>query len=230
VKFTPAAGFTANGPGSTHGGIGMVLTSMFKSSAHIRWSGVTMYELAATGVPAFQYSNNNFNIDSGNISWADPTHDMLSTARELMFRTAQRAANVTNPADIHKVEAKVDRIATVYKSHYLFLGLALLFTVVSAISIVPILLGFWNLGRYVTLSPIEIAKAFNAPILGSSDSNMPVNDLLKEAGKREVRYGAVSLAPNSTMAGNFNGGGPEKLIMYDPGSIKAPQEGNLFVG
>jgi hypothetical protein len=77
---------------------------------------------------------------------------------------------------------------------------------------------------------VEIAKAFNAPILGSSDSNMPVDDLLKEAGQREVRYSAVKLAPSGTVGGDLNVGIPEKLVMHEPGSITAPQEGKLFVG
>ena len=42
------------------------------------------------------------------------------------------------------------------------------------------------------MSPIEIAKAFNAPLLSKQNSNATANDLAKSAGSMPVRYGLVS--------------------------------------
>lgn len=41
------------------------------------------------------------------------------------------------------------------------------------------------------MSPIEIAKAFNAPLLAMENSNAKVKELVKSAGHKPVRYGAV---------------------------------------
>ncbi|EAT86178.1 hypothetical protein SNOG_06347 [Parastagonospora nodorum SN15] len=47
------------------------------------------------------------------------------------------------------------------------------------------------LGRKVTLSPIEVAKAFAAPSLHDALSNTDIKALLKTTGHRRLRYGAV---------------------------------------
>jgi hypothetical protein len=54
--------------------------------------------------------------------------------------------------------------------------------------------GFWELGRKVTLGPMEIASAFQAPALqapGVTAAGGEVSTLLKEVGARQVRYGEV---------------------------------------
>lgn len=52
--------------------------------------------------------------------------------------------------------------------------------------------GYWQLGRNVTLGPFEIANAFRAPVLDHSQAaNAVVNDLIKEIGDRQVKYGEM---------------------------------------
>lgn len=41
------------------------------------------------------------------------------------------------------------------------------------------------------MSPLEIAKAFNAPLLAKEKSNAKVKELVEGAGHKPVRYGAV---------------------------------------
>ena len=59
---------------------------------------------------------------------------------------------------------------TVYHSHYGFLagGISVIF--LAAFAIIPIFLGWWHLGRPVSMSPLEIARAFEAPLLVSGSS------------------------------------------------------------
>jgi hypothetical protein len=45
----------------------------------------------------------------------------------------------------------------------------------------------------MSLSPIEIAKAFNAPLLEGFRSNSEVKKILQEAGGLEVVYGEVGM-------------------------------------
>lgn len=59
-------------------------------------------------------------------------------------------------------------------------------------SVLPSYWGFWQLGRKVTLGPIEIASALGAPVLQQPHTQAgDVDILLKEVGGRAVRYGEV---------------------------------------
>lgn len=53
---------------------------------------------------------------------------------------------------------------------------------------------FWHVGRAASMSPLKTAKAFNAPLLRSHDSNASIDNLLTDVGERPVRYGAISVA------------------------------------
>jgi hypothetical protein len=220
VKYTPAYGFYGQGPGSTHGGMELVLSATFNSEASLVFNGAVGYDLVTSGAPTYQYSSSDFNPQDCNIAWSDPTDDMLGTARDLAFRTALRAANVTNTINIQVFGAVEHNTLTVYKSLFLFHALALVFTLLATLCVMPIFMGFWTLGRNVALSPIEVAKAFNAPILSNYDSNASVHALLDEVGAREIRYGSVQLTP----------GGQEKLLMSEPRWVATPEEGASFVG
>jgi hypothetical protein len=43
------------------------------------------------------------------------------------------------------------------------------------------------------MSPVEIAKAFSAHMLYSSNSNVMADQLLRDVGGRRVRYGSVAV-------------------------------------
>lgn len=48
--------------------------------------------------------------------------------------------------------------------------------------------GWWRLGREVSMSPLEIARAFNAPLLQQAEPNATGDDLKKDFGKEKVRF------------------------------------------
>jgi hypothetical protein len=125
---------------------------------------------------------------SCDVYFTDPLADFLQGIRELIFRTAIATANSSNT---QHVEAQASGNHSLpYRLPFLALA-----TVASLLAITSVLLtfhGFWGIGRNVSMSPIETAKAFNAPLLRNSDSNAPAKALLKEVGTRPVRYGIVS--------------------------------------
>jgi len=43
----------------------------------------------------------------------------------------------------------------------------------------------------MTLSPIEIAKAFDAGLLKDANSNATAREIIEELGSRRIRYGVV---------------------------------------
>lgn len=56
--------------------------------------------------------------------------------------------------------------------------------------------GWWELGRAVSLSPLETAAAFGAPILFQTQNSTEAQDLLQHSGNKKVRYGDVKVTDN----------------------------------
>jgi hypothetical protein len=61
--------------------------------------------------------------------------------------------------------------------------------VMTCLSIIPTYWGWWRLGRPVSMSPLEIAKAFDAPLMQQTDPNGSAADHLRTLGDMRVRYG-----------------------------------------
>lgn len=87
--------------------------------------------------------------------------------------------------------------------------------------------GFWKLGRPVNLSPLEVANAFNAPVLGELQGNRPAGQMLDEAGEMKVRYS------DSGVVGRTSGyGGEEEVKKIEIGPVaivKAPEKGARYI-
>jgi hypothetical protein len=82
---------------------------------------------------------------------------------------------------------------TQYSSGYWFMGAAVVTMFFCVMCVLPSYWGFWELGRKVTLGPLEIASAFQAPVLDHPHvaSGGEVGILMKKVGTRQVRYGQV---------------------------------------
>lgn len=87
--------------------------------------------------------------------------------------------------------------------------------------------GWWRLGRAVSLSPIETAKAFGAPGLNTADSNADAQAILKDIGNRGTRYGVMTTAMPERMSGYAR----ERrfLVVGEPERVRSPQVGETFV-
>ncbi|KAN0095144.1 hypothetical protein V8E51_015855 [Hyaloscypha variabilis] len=173
---------------STLGGIWSVAHTQYESSTSFYIDG-TPLSLMYTGAIPIQYLvANSSTLGTCDMYWTDPTPDIISGIRELGFRTAIVATNITTNQIFEATEIAV---VQVYVSHYHYLGGALLVMLLGVVLVFPTFLGWWQLGRKMSLSPIEIAKAFNAPLLEGFRSNREVKKILKEAGELEVVYGEV---------------------------------------
>jgi len=84
-----------------------------------------------------------------------------------------------------------------YRTHYIYAGLAFSITIVCIILVIPSFWQYGELGRKVTLGPVEIASAFGAPIL--MDDARPearkenIETLIKHIGDRKIVYGFVDV-------------------------------------
>lgn len=176
---------------STLAGFALALANQYNSVANIRWVGAVGYELTNTGSTASRYVNTStVSAYNSNCSLAfnDPMQELLAAARELMFRTAIAAANGTN---IQTVSAQQITRAAVYESHYAYMVGALAITLLAMLLVLPSFHGYWQLGRQVSMSPLEIGKAFGAESLNPINSNARADQIVKRLGDNEIRYGLV---------------------------------------
>jgi hypothetical protein len=183
---------------STIGGIAM-------AAQHIYTSNITSvfnqsFAIIASGMMANTYVNSDLSMyGSCNMSWTDPMQDMVNTIRELTFRAALTASN-HGESQTHNATETITR--TYYVSSYRYLIAAMVLTFVSACVIVPLFAGWWHLGRGVSLSPIETAKAFRAPLLHGTECNGNIQELLQEVGHRRAQYGAISSTSHASPSGS----------------------------
>ncbi|EWY87639.1 hypothetical protein FOYG_09041 [Fusarium oxysporum NRRL 32931] len=175
-----------------HGGISLALQGMFSAKVTLRWAGAVGYD------PAEEDTDTDFLCQS---RWLNRTHDILMTARELMFRLALQGNNSYVAAQSVRVSQEGTKV--VYTSDFLFLGLALMLIGLAAVAVVPLLMYWWRLERDVSLSPIEIARAFSAPELAGSGSNLDA----------------------SRGANSYQGHVWSELAFAQPRVVQAPQKG-----
>ncbi|KAK7946901.1 uncharacterized protein PG986_011222 [Apiospora aurea] len=87
--------------------------------------------------------------------------------------------------------AQQETLVIAYESRHAYVWVALLVTIVATASLVWTAAGFESLGRPVSLSPLEIANAFGAPMLRegqSGISNMTVKELMEKYQDTRVQY------------------------------------------
>ena len=116
----------------------------------------------------------------------------------------------------------------VYTSSYLFLGLAVMVSLLGWLATVPIFFGWWNLGRAVSMSPIEMARAFGAPDLKNYDSNSTAKSLLEEVGGQKVQYGVSTVTTGADASETQQP--RSRLVMSRPDLVRSPKDGETFSG
>jgi hypothetical protein len=138
----------------------------------------------------------------------------------LMVRSSMRAATVWKQDDPRYSEPIANAIQTVFVPQYVpsiyyttnwkFGAAAMAVIFLCLLCVLPSYYGFWQLGRKVTLGPIEVAGAFQAPIMAhpSVATHGEVDEFVKEIGQRQVRYGQVE--------------GQQILAVAQPSTIKRP--------
>lgn len=81
------------------------------------------------------------------------------------------------------------------------------------------------------MSPIEIAKAFDAPLLEHVDCNAPATTMLKQIGEGKVRYGDVGLSagrPIDPLLGGGFGAVRRRLEIFDANFTASPIRGGDY--
>ncbi|KAK7917373.1 hypothetical protein PG985_010981 [Apiospora marii] len=165
------------------------------------------------------------------VAFRDPTDNVLAKLHEIMFRVALAAPNASSPRAAEFV-ARQQAVAIVYESRYAYLWAALGITVLAVAAVAWTASGFWTRGRAVSLSPLETANAFGAPILREKQpgaSNMTIAELMKVYQDTEIQYASTVCSPGG--AEDTAAGAPNKrLQMGLPGHGTGPQAQERFTG
>ncbi|KKY23201.1 hypothetical protein UCDDS831_g03150 [Diplodia seriata] len=177
---------------STIGGIADAASKVFDSSVSFVNEGagyaVTGQGRMANMYGQLQLSDFTASVGCDNLTWSDPTPDVVGALRELMFRSAIAASNSST---VQHVSAVDSYRRTIYVSHYRYLAAALGVVVANALAVLPLFVGWWALGRRATMSPLELAKAFQSPLTSGSNQS-EIKGLLESVWGVRVRYGDVS--------------------------------------
>jgi hypothetical protein len=116
--------------------------------------------------------------------WVSPTGSILNAMHDFMFRASLSAAN---DKDSLQFEVWRTKPTLFFRTLYRFPAAASIITLCGAFLLIR--LQGWSLRRTVSLSPLETANAFCAPLMERTRySSTTVDGILKDIGQIEVRY------------------------------------------
>ncbi|KAL9114328.1 MAG: hypothetical protein Q9227_001750 [Pyrenula ochraceoflavens] len=198
---------------TTLGGIELVLESMLSCSIMI--TDRSVYGPSSGTVGSFAWSFAGFEKGLGSDAWTNtfesPLPQIISDVREIMFRSsvaiAQRrlgkwTPDPDNPKGVWKMSsdaptqvlsspATMNIYHTVYRTNRTTLGIAISLMGLVVLAMVPLYWHYWKLGRKVSMSPIEIAKALhNTPLSYGQDQEKATSVLDAVGPRMKARYGS----------------------------------------
>ncbi|KAK8172525.1 hypothetical protein BKA80DRAFT_263170 [Phyllosticta citrichinensis] len=182
---------------TTIGGFQLAMSTLFKSSATYEFGGaVSSVNFEGNTVNQYVDSSSAADFTSpDDVNWNDPTDDILDAVREVAFRTSlyattdssvnDTARNALDPSqDVYYVGESLN---TVYSTDMIKMIIGAALAVLGLLGALPLYYGWWELGRDVTMSPVEIAKAFDARLLAKTNEH-DAKGLVRAGKKIRIKY------------------------------------------
>ncbi len=118
--------------------------------------------------------------------YGNPTDLMLDSIRTTMFYTSifQALQDQNSVQTLHQ-SPEWDSVSE-YHVLWKYWGASVAVTLCIVLFILPTFYGFWTLARKTTLSPLETARAFHAPVLREAPGHLDIPGLLKEVGGKNL--------------------------------------------
>lgn len=225
--------YTTIGGPTTVGGFQFVASQLFSSSAAYTFGGAvsnTRLDGMVSNLYLGPGQQNSISFGNPYLTWNDPTDDILNAIRDISFRTSVYAAvdkginstsypNATTMFSNQSVAYNGTSLHITYKTSYGPMIAALVVSVVGILAVGLLYVGWWELGRTVTMSPLELALAFDAPLLGGLQGNSEIDDIVEQADKRRIRYGEVDVHGTDS---NY------RLMLADTKTARRPREGIVY--
>lgn len=123
------------------------------------------------------------------LAWSSPNQFVLNAMSDWLFRAS---ISSSWPTDTQTFSVRRTNSALIFLSEYRYFALALVIMSITLLGVVFQLWGFWRLGRHVTMSPLELAKAFKAPLVEQASHSSAIDGILKAVGKTNVKYDGES--------------------------------------
>jgi hypothetical protein len=139
----------------------------------------------------YEFTGNTSATSQCSYTWRPPTADILNAMEEVLFRMAYSPGVDFYPMTNQTFSAHQVTPTLVFHSNYRYLAGAVSVMLLALLAVCIPLWGWWELGRPVSLSPVETAKAFGAPLLQKASKSANADDLMHEIGALPVRYGGV---------------------------------------
>ncbi|KAI4639001.1 hypothetical protein J4E93_009490 [Alternaria ventricosa] len=202
---------------STVGALIYIMDNLYGSSANLTHNNGWDLVSRGASTPSIFYADSKvpqtyrcwYNIDKSGRD--DPTIEILRGLNTLSFVTALYIKGAPT-TDVNKRKAlgmasqtittSVTGIVEEYLTSSAYVYGALAATFITVILVLPVYWGFWQLGRKVTLGPLEISQAFGAPIIAPDKMKAYHGDfdqVLEDVGDRRVQYGQLKNAPPGQM-------------------------------
>ncbi|CAI9627555.1 unnamed protein product [Alternaria burnsii] len=217
------------GTGSTVGGFQYAASYLFGSSVNYKWGG-TRFSAVFTGSLANQAVKID-NIGTGKATVQDPMDQMLDALREITFRTAVEAGkdtsthNVTNA--VQSVEYRGYQLRSIYITDPKYMIAAAILSVLSIIAVGATFYGWWKLGRPFSMGPLELASAFEAPLLKAAGKNAVSDDNTYRGTAREprVQFGEKVVDDNGQF---LSGTANRRLVLGLATDVQRPRKGMMY--
>lgn len=101
-----------------------------------------------------------------------------------------------------------------------------MFEILAILAVAPVYFGWWKLGVRVTMSPLEIAKAFEAPLLKNVNSTVGSRGIVSEMGDVNVAFGAAeSKVVDNRLGKEFTA---SRLVIARADRVIRPRKGMRF--
>ncbi|KAK3075557.1 hypothetical protein LTR53_000995 [Teratosphaeriaceae sp. CCFEE 6253] len=131
---------------------------------------------------------------------ADPTPDIIADMNELLFRAGVLSSSWENATSLidpglavnQSVPGRQTQTENVYRSNLRWFAGAAVLEMVAVLVVLPLFWGWWSLGKVALLSPVELALAFDAPLLRDVNSATGSAGVIGHLGGVRVQYGAMS--------------------------------------
>lgn len=136
----------------------------------------------------FEADDSNYNksiMSKCGLLFSSPTSYSLHFMHEFLFRASLQAST---DADTQTFGVQRSDVQLTFRSNYHYLTAVLSAMLVALLGLLSQVWAWWELGWNVTLSPIETANAFGAPVL-QQVGERAAKDILKVAGNIRVKYG-----------------------------------------
>lgn len=163
--------------------------------------------------------------------------DLMASLNEIMFRAGLQAAspNQTEATSTgldpgltlsqNITGHRIDSVSVFFSDYGWRAGSSAVQLAVICLTL-PLFWGYWQLGREVSFSPLELAKAFDAPLLAHVNSNANGEDVARGVDRVYVRYGA--LRRGDLPVDDADGRPHEKLGLAVFTEVGRPEKGQCF--